>query len=117
LTDSGQPWPGSFTHPLTLTLTSSNLGVTGEQVVRFDGPSALTTMPATLHPGSVVITLGNDPDIAVLNPASAPGRAALSAATQVHTGRPLAGETALSLGLVVLGAGLVLIGYRRRPTS
>lgn len=113
LDSNGQPLTGDFAKPLTVTLTGSGLGVTGEKVLEIDGSNSAHALAATVGKGSVTFEIPTDPDLVVVNPAVATTTNPVGA-TSVHTGKPLTAETGGALGAIGLGIGLALLAVRRR---
>lgn len=113
LDKSGAEVSGQFASPIQVKISGSGLGTSGQQVVKFTGPTTAAAIPATLATGSVSVPLSSDPALAVLTPTStAPGSTV--GATTKPTGKPFALELdiAYALGLIALGAGAV--GVRRK---
>lgn len=110
LDSSGAPVIGRFSLPVTVTITGSSVGTSGEKVLELTGPASAHVVPATLSPGSVSVSVTSDPALVAVNPtAISPAVAAgVPAATSQHTGLPFTGETDLAYGLA--GAGLVALG-------
>lgn len=109
----GTPMTGNFSKPVTVTLTGSGLGASGEKVVMFTGATAASAIPATVANGSVTFTINADPNIAVIDPTSAAVAGTVANATSTHTGLPITGEEAAIAGLVVVGVGGLAMARRR----
>jgi hypothetical protein len=120
LDSAGKPLTGSFAKAVDVTLTGSNLGVTGEKVVELQGATAASVVGSSLGAGAITVHLLQDPNLVVVNPtASGTGSSSgtVPGATDQPTGKPFTGETDAAIGLLVVGAGGLFAGLRRRATS
>lgn len=113
LDNSGVPITGKFAKPITVTLTGTGLGKTGEKAIMFNGAAAASVLPTTLGTNSITITIDKDPNIAVID-STATASPAVTNATSAHTGIPVAGEFALAGLFAVAGVGFLTVASRRR---
>lgn len=119
LNQDGSAYSGNFLKPVSVNLTGSSLGVSGEQVLMVNGPSSATKVGFTpAGSGRITVSLNADPDLAVINPTAAQtgagaGTGAIPGATNVHTGIPFTGETDGALALIAAGAVAAAYGTRR----
>lgn len=124
----GAKLTGTFSHPITVTLTGAGLGSPGEQVIELTGPTSAQAVPFTLGTNSVTITITSDPDLAVLaaNSSSSGTNATANSgtgtgtggtirgATTQHTGKPFFAEELGAGILVIIGAASIGRSRRRR---
>lgn len=119
---SGKRVTTTFAKPLTVNLTGSALGVPGEEVLEFTGPSSASVVPSTTGTHSVSVTLTHDPNLSVINPAANSGVAATSGAgstsvpgaTTQDTGLPFAGLRDIAYVLGALGLVAFGVAVKRR---
>ena len=105
LDSNGQPITGTFTKPITVSLTGPGLGVAGEKALEFTGPTAVAVLPAVLGSGEVTVTLDQDPNLVFANPKSGPA-GTVAGATSKTTGLPFTGETDIAVALIAAGVAL-----------
>jgi hypothetical protein len=132
---NGKPITSLFVHPLTLTITGSEIDA-GDLLVEFTSLStAATLQDAVFTDGSVTVSLAADPDFAVLAPngtgasaianaspsssASTPPTAVLGEQFTKSPGGSVVGKTLLAVLLVLVVAigAMMLTVRRRRPDS
>jgi hypothetical protein len=108
---NGDPYPGTFLKPLTL--TSNDPSFTAASVVGiWNGTSLAPYSNATSVPGVVTISFDSDPDFAIQSPTSR-AEQQVPKATQPVTGKPVAGEGILAAVLLAIGIGGFTIRRRR----
>lgn len=121
LSSSGAPLTGTLPKPVKVKFSGSSLGAAGERAVELTGPTSATVVPSVLSPGSVTVSVSSDPNIAVLQPVSAPVTPVSSAvpgATSQHTGLPFRGEEYAAGLMALIGvAAMGAAAMRHRRAS
>jgi hypothetical protein len=118
LDEAGEPMTGPFAVPLTMTLSGSDLGSDGEQVMQFVTASSLEPVGAQPGPSSWTISVPSDPNFVVVQPAGdAPASAAAedggTGGTLARTGGRTTDIALLGVLLVGAGGALLVVGRRR----
>lgn len=114
---SGARVTTTFAKPITVKLTGSALGVPGEKVLEFTGPSSVAVVPSSVGAHSISFSVTHDPNLTVVNPPATPGAATASGAsntsvpgaTTQDTGLPFTGLR--DLAYLLGGLGLVAFGF------
>jgi hypothetical protein len=108
VTPTGQLYPGSFRHPITLSVTNSAIQP-GDRVVEWNAQGQfLTVANATITPGHASWSVQSDPAFAILAPEQT---AVVPKATSPVTGKPFLAAALVGLG--ALAAGIAVIRSRR----
>jgi hypothetical protein len=111
--ENGSTYPGGFRKPLTLTIRSS-FTTSSSVVMVWNGTAFVTEPDATVTSGTAVVRFDTDPDFAVMSPLVTTAAAPIADATRSETGQPFLGEGILACALIVLGAGGLAVGRRKR---
>ena len=110
---NGQHYPGKFLKPLILTIRTSSITASSVVVV-WNGTAFVTETDTTIMSGVAVVRFDTDSDFAVLSPTKTTPRTPIPGATRPVTGKPFLGEGILAGALLMLGAGGIVVGCRRR---
>lgn len=101
-TSNGQPLPGTFGHPVTITVHNSAIHP-GDKVVEWNQHGTFSMLTnASVQNGVATWPFSSDPAFAIVAPSQTVGQA-----TSPVTGKPFAAVGAL--GVIALGAGIVLL--------
>lgn len=115
VTLNGAPYPGTFLKAVTATFRSSKI-IPSSDVVVWNGTSFVIDQASTTTAGMATVSFDTDPDFAVESPAST-AVTTVPGATIPVTGEPFLGEGILAGGLVLAGAGGILLSRRRRTRA
>lgn len=107
---TGQPFAGTFAHPVTITVTNSVFQA-GDKVLEFFSNGTVSVdSTAVVVNGSVTVSFSTDPGFAVVGTKSA---SVVPGATTPVTGKPFLAEGASAVALVGVGAGVMMWSRRR----
>ena len=111
VTPTGQTYPGTFRHPITVTVRNPAIG-SGDRVVEWNAQGTFTSVQnAHIANGSASWSFQTDPAFAVL----APEKGAVPGATSPVTGKPFLEEGFAGLLLLGLGSRILFRSRRRNP--
>lgn len=115
VTENGSPYPGTFAHDITITITDSSIS-SASKVLEWNGSSFVIDSSATTSSGRATIQISSDPDFVIASPTTS--STTVPGATTVTTGKPFLGEGLVAGGLGVAGAvGLGVARRRRRAAA
>jgi hypothetical protein len=115
VTLGGVPYPGTFLKAVNASFGSPKITPLSAVLV-WNGTSFVTDPASASAAGTAAVSFDTDPDFAVESPLSTPVTKVPGATVPV-TGKPFLGEGILAGGLVLAGAGGVVLSRRRRARA